>query len=430
MLPATGGGRVEVTLARRRRVDLTVAAPPSKSLTHRALVVAALADSESEIVRPLEAGDIARTRAGLAALGIRVVGDADALRVQGCAGRLPLDAPAVVDAGDSGTSLRFLTGLATLGRHQVTLTGSARMQERPIGLLGEAVAALGGEVRYARCPGFPPLTVRGPVQGGGVAMPGDISSQFVSALLIAAPCWADGLALTLTTPPVSASYLDLTTAVMAAFGVEVRQEERNFLVEPGRYRSRRYVVEGDWSSASTFFSIGAVCGGRVRVDHLDQGSAQGDRRFLDALAAMGCRVRADATGVVLESDGVLDGVEIEMATSPDTVQNLAAVAAFARGQTTITGTAHLRYKESDRVAAIAQVLRGFGAGVEVGEDQITISPGPRRGHLVVDPVHDHRTAMSAAVLGLGSGDVTVQEAECVAKSFPGFWEALQGAGVL
>ncbi|QYZ79534.1 3-phosphoshikimate 1-carboxyvinyltransferase [Methanofollis formosanus] len=421
---------MEVTLARHTGVDLAVAAPPSKSLTHRALVVAALADGESEIVRPLEAGDIARTRTGLTALGIRVAGDADVLTVQGCGGRLPLDAPVVIDAGDSGTSLRFLTGLATLGRHPVTLTGSARMQQRPIGPLGDAVAALGGEVRYAGRPGFPPLTVRGPVRGGSVALPGDVSSQFVSALLIAAPCWPDGLALTLETPPVSASYLALTTGVMAAFGVEVRREEETFLVEPGRYRPTRYEVEGDWSSASTFFAIGAVCGGRVRVDHLDPASAQGDRRFLDALAAMGCRVRADATGVVLESDGVLDGAEIEMATSPDTVQNLAAVAAFARGPTTITGTAHLRYKESDRVAAIARVLRGFGAGVEVGEDRITVSSGPRRGHLTVDPVHDHRTAMSAAVLGLGSGDVTVQEAECVAKSFPGFWEALQEGGLV
>ncbi|MBP2147007.1 3-phosphoshikimate 1-carboxyvinyltransferase [Methanofollis sp. W23] len=421
---------MEMTLTRRRGVDLDIAAPPSKSLTHRALAVAALADGESEIVRPLDAGDIARTRAGLETLGIRVAGDADVLMVQGCAGRLPLDAPTVIDAGDSGTSLRFLTGLATLAGHRVTLTGSARMQERPVGPLGKAVAGLGGEVRYAGRPGFPPVTVRGPVRGGSVSMPGDVSSQFISALFIAAPCWADGLALTLTTPPVSASYLDLTTGVMAAFGVEVRQEGDTFLVKPGRYRPTCYVVEGDWSSASTFFAIGAVCGGGVRVDHLDPGSAQGDRRFLDALAAMGCRVRADATGVVLESDGVLEGAEIKMATSPDTVQNLAAVAAFARGPTTITGTAHLRYKESDRVAAIARVLRGFGAGVEVGEDQITISPGSRRGHLVVDPVHDHRTAMSAAVLGLGSGEVTVQEAECVAKSFPGFWEALQEGGLV
>lgn len=421
---------MEVTLSRRRGVDITVTAPPSKSLTHRALVAAALAEGESRILRPLRSGDTARTREGLAALGIRTTDDGDDVLVGGCAGVLPLEGPATVDAGDSGTSLRFLAGLAALSPRPVTLTGSPRMQERPVGPLGDAVAALGGRVAYEKNAGCPPLTVMGPVRGGAAAIRGDVSSQFVSSLLIAAPCYAEGLDLSLTTPPVSASYLDLTAAVMGAFGVPVEREgEGRFIVRPGRYRACEYAVEGDWSSASYFFAIAAVCGGRAAVKNLDLASLQGDRLFLDALERMGCRVRADGDAVVLESDGDLDGIAIDMAASPDTVQTLAAVAAFARGPTTVTGIAHLRYKESDRVAAVVRVLRGLGGRVAVAEDALTITPAPLWGG-VVDPANDHRTAMSAAVIGLGAGNVKILHAECVDKSFPGFWDTLQEAGLL
>jgi 3-phosphoshikimate 1-carboxyvinyltransferase len=421
---------MEVTLSRRRDVDVTVTAPPSKSLTHRALVAAALAKGESRVLRPLRSGDTARTQEGLAALGIRTTDDGDDVLVDGCAGVLPLGGPAMVDAGDSGTSLRFLAGLATLSPWPVTLTGSLRMQERPVGPLGDAVATLGGRVAYEKKPGCPPVTVTGPVRGGAAAIRGDVSSQFVSALLIAAPCYAEGLDLSLTTPPVSASYLDLTAAVMGAFGVPVEREgEGRFIVRPARYRGRPYSVEGDWSSASYFFAIAAVCGGRVAVRNLDLASLQGDRLFLDALEKMGCRVRADGDAVVLESDGDLEGTAIDMAASPDTVQTLAAVAAFARGPTTITGIAHLRYKESDRVEAVVRVLRGLGGRVTVAEDTLTITPAPLRGG-VVDPANDHRTAMSAAVIGLGAGDVKILHAGCVDKSFPGFWESLQEEGLL
>lgn len=421
---------MEVTLARRQDVDFTVTAPPSKSLTHRALVVAALAGGESHITGSLRSDDTARTKAGLAALGIVTTDDGDEILVDGCGGALPVDGPATVDAGDSGTTLRFLAGLATLSPWPVTLTGSRRMQERPVGPLGDVVATLGGRVAYEKRPGCPPVTIAGPVPGGRAAMRGDVSSQFISALLIAAPCFADGLDLSLTTPPVSASYLDLTTAAMEAFGVPVgRDGERRFVVGPGLYRGRTYAVEGDWSSASYFFAVAAVCGGRVAVRNLELSSLQGDRRFLDALVGMGCLVRTEDGAVVLESDGDLDGITIDMAASPDTVQTLAAVAAFARGPTTITGIAHLRYKESDRIAAVVKVLEGLGARVAVCEDALTVTPGPLRGG-IVDPANDHRTAMSAAVIGLGAGDVRVFNAECVDKSFPGFWEALQGARLL
>jgi 3-phosphoshikimate 1-carboxyvinyltransferase len=420
---------VEVNLSRRSGVDIRVAAPPSKSLTHRALVAAALAGGVSDVLRPLVSEDTALTRQGLEALGVAVEAIGDDLSVMGCGGRFPIDRPVTLDLRNSGTSLRLLAGVATLSSVPVTLTGSARMQERPVGPLGDAIADLGGGVEYPGRSGYPPITVRGPVRGGAAAIRGDMSSQFVSSLLMAAPCWEEGLALTLAPPLVSASYLDLTAAVMRSFGVGILREGEHFSVPPGAYRPRTYAVEGDWSSASYFFAIGAVCGGRVVVENLDPASLQGDRMFVEALEMMGASVRYGKDGIVLESDGDLDGIEADMSAAPDTVQTLAAVAAFARGPTRITGIAHLRYKESDRIVAIERVLGGVGARVAVEEDAVVITPGPFRG-AVVDPANDHRTAMSAAVIGLGAGGVRVLDAGCVDKSFPGFWKTLEGAGLL
>lgn len=418
-----------MTLARRSGVDLRVAAPPSKSLTHRALVAAALAGGVSEVLRPLVSEDTALTAQALRALGVAVEASGAGLSVRGAGGRFPTRGPVTLDLRNSGTSLRLLAGVATLSPFPVTLTGSARMQERPVGPLGEALAALGGGVAYPGRPGYPPVTVRGPVRGGAAVIRGDISSQFVSSLLMAAPCWEEGLDLTLTPPVVSAPYLDLTAAVISAFGVQIRRDGERFSVPPGAYSPRTYAVEGDWSSASYFFAVGAVCGGRVVVENLDPASLQGDRRFVEALEQMGASVRYGEDGIVLESDGDLEGIEVDMAAAPDTVQTLAAVAAFARGPTRITGIAHLRYKESDRIAAIERVLGSVGARVAVEEDAVTVTPGPFRA-ATVDPANDHRTAMSAAVLGLGAGGVRVLDAGCVEKSFPEFWDVLQEAGLL
>ncbi|WP_218133215.1 3-phosphoshikimate 1-carboxyvinyltransferase [Methanofollis tationis] len=420
---------MEVNLSRRSGVEIRVAAPPSKSLTHRALVAAALADGVSEILRPLASEDTTLTSQGLRALGVTVEAKGDGLLVRGCGGRFPTRSPVTLDLKNSGTSLRLLAGVATLSAFPVTLTGSARMLERPVGPLGDAIAALGGEVGYTVRSGYPPITVRGPARGGAAVIRGDISSQFVSSLLMAAPCWEEGLDLTLIPPLVSAPYLDLTAAVMRSFGVSIRRDGEHFSVPPGVYGQRTYAVEGDWSSASYFFAIGAVCGGRVVVENLDPASLQGDRRFVEALEMMGASAGYGEDGIVLESNGDLDGIEVDMAAAPDTVQTLAAVAAFARGPTRITGIAHLRYKESDRIAAIERVLGSVGARVAVEEDAVTITPGPLHG-ATVDPENDHRTAMSAAVIGLGAGGVRVTGAGCVDKSFPQFWNVLQEAGLL
>jgi 3-phosphoshikimate 1-carboxyvinyltransferase len=305
------------------------------------------------------------------------------------------------------------------------------MQERPIGPLAETLEALGGEVGFPQRRGYPPVRIQGPLRGGSASIDASASSQFVSAVLMAAPYAQEPVDLSITTPPVSRSYIDITLEVMARFGAKVdRDGYMRFAVDNHhRYGGRDYRIEGDYSSAAFFFAIAAVCGGRVTVENLVPDSVQGDRSFLDALAAMGCRVMPQKNAVTVERHAPLQGITVDMTNAPDTVQPLCMVAAAARTPTTISGTAHLRFKESDRVEVTADNLRKMGAGVEVGESWIRITPRAR--HPVrIDPRGDHRTAMSFAVLGLGVGDVVIQDMECVEKSFPAFWEELRRGGLL
>ncbi|KQC05364.1 MAG: 3-phosphoshikimate 1-carboxyvinyltransferase [Methanoculleus sp. SDB] len=420
---------MNITVGRVRDVDCRVSAPPSKSYSHRALIIAAIAEGTSVCERILDAGDIRMTLAALSRLGISARPEEDRVVVEGCGGRLPAAGPVSLGCGESGTTLRLCTGIAALGTAPVLLDGSARMRERPVGPLGDALALLGAGIRYAGTPGYPPVEVTGPLSGGTACMDGRISSQFVSAVLIASPGAQSPVSLELSGNPVSRPYIDITTAVMEEFGIRVvREGYRSFSVSPRRYTARRYVIEGDWSSASYFFAIAAVSGGRMTVERLNSTSPQGDRIFIDALSRMGCRVSAGGDSVTVERTGPLRGIEIDMSSSPDTVQTLAAVAAHADTPTRISGIGHLRYKESDRIAATAAMLRACGAAVEAGPDVLVIHPRPLHG-AVIDPGRDHRTAMAAAVLGYGTGDVTIRDAECTDKSFPGFWKSLREAGL-
>jgi len=419
-----------VTLKKAQGIDLSITAPPSKSFTHRALVAAALARGPSSIMDPLVSGDTAITATALRSLGVPLLWDEGKVRITGAAGRFPTREETILDLGDSGTSMRFFAALSLLAGNPVVLRGSPRMHERPIGPLAGALREVGGEVRYLGKEGYPPLRVAGAFRGGEVVVDGSISSQFISALLMAAPCGEGDLGLTVSPPPVSRSYLDLTAEVMSAFGARPEREGyTRFLVKGGTgYRGRTYRIEGDFSSASYFLAMGAVCGGRVRVGNLNRESPQGDRRFPDILEEMGCRVRWDSGGLLLESDGSLSGTSVGMSESPDTVQTLCAVAAFARTPTRISGIAHLRHKESDRIQATAGALRSLGGDVRVEGDTITIHPRPLHGG-IIDPEADHRTAMAFAVIGLGAGGVTIRDAECVSKSYPQFWDHLRGAGL-
>jgi 3-phosphoshikimate 1-carboxyvinyltransferase len=422
---------MEVTLRKARGIDLKVTAPPSKSFTHRALIAAALARGPSSLADPLVSDDTTLTAAALRSLGVSLAWEEGMVKVTGVGGRFPVREETVLDLRDSGTGMRFFTALALLADKPVVLRGSPRMHERPIGPLVSALRELGGEVRYLGREGYPPLRVSGSLRGGDVVVDGSVSSQFISALLMAAPCGEGDLDLSVSPPPVSRTYLDITAEVMSAFtAAPGREGYTRFHVKAGQgYRGRAYRIEGDFSSASYFLALGAVCGGSARVEHLNRLSPQGDRRFPDILAEMGCRVRWDDDGILLESDGNLDGIDVDMSGSPDTVQSLCAVAAFARSRTRIRGIGHLRHKESDRIEATSNALRILGGDIRVEGDTVTIDPRPLHGG-IIDPGGDHRTAMAFAVVGFGVGGVTVRDAECVSKSYPHFWDQLKGAGLL
>lgn len=411
-------------------VDLTFAAPPSKSCTHRAMIAAALAKGRSTVARPLFADDTLLTARALQALGVPVRIEKDRIAIEGRDGRFRPGENVTLDLDNSGTSLRLLASAALLCDNPVTLTGSIRMQERPIGPLADAIAAAGGRVTYVKKEGFPPLRIEGDFGGGTIQVDGSLSSQFISSLLLAAPYAEKETAIVLTKGPASRSYLDITLQVMQDFGASVRRDGyRSFSVSNRhRYAGREYAVEGDYSSASYFFAIAAACKGRVTVGNLNPSSVQGDRRFLDALAAMGCDVRYGKDSVTVSRTGPIHGIATDMSSSPDTVQTLAIVAALADTPTTITGIGHLKFKESDRTMMTAGLLNSLGGKAMATENSIVITPSPLHGG-TIDPVNDHRTAMSFAVLGLATGGITIENAECVSKSFPGFWDALAGAGL-
>jgi 3-phosphoshikimate 1-carboxyvinyltransferase len=422
---------LNITLNKTRDVDLVFTAPPSKSYTHRAVIIASLAEGNSRIFYPLVADDTRCTIEALRSSGISIVGQPDLLEIAGCAGYPPCGDRLVLDLDNSGTSYRLLASYALLCRSPVVLTGSPRMQERPVGPLVDGINALGGEVTYLARPGFPPIQVKGPLKGGTASVNGRISSQFISSILITAPYADSPVDLRVCGEPASRSYLDLTCDAIRAFGGRVdREGYARFCISPdNRYHGRSYRVEGDYSSASYFFAIAAVCGGRVRVDHLNPDSLQGDRLFVSALETMGCEVSTIGNTIQVSGDGHPDGIEIDMSTAPDTVQTLCMVAACASSPSRITGVSHLRFKESDRLSGTVALLNRLGGSMQVCKDEITIRPSSLHGG-TIDPQNDHRTAMSFAVLGLGIGDVTIRQADCVNKSFPGFWDHLAGAGLV
>jgi 3-phosphoshikimate 1-carboxyvinyltransferase len=416
-----------ITLQQRGPGNFEVTAPPSKSYTHRALIMAALGSGQSTILNPLYAEDTLLTMNALRLLGTSIEVNPDRVIVNGCNGTFHDREITVIDLNNSGTSLRLIAPLALLCRHPVTLTGSSRMQERPIGPLAQALHTLGGTVQFLNNDGYPPLRVSGHLQGGRAVIEGTISSQFISSILIAAPYAVTETEVIIPSSPVSGSYLDITLEVMQAFGANVKREGyTRFLVSnTRRYAGRTYAIEGDYSSSSYFFAIAAICGGRMTVKNLEPCSVQGDRRFPDILASMGCKVAYSGNAVTVERIGNLHGISVDMSTSPDTVQTLCMVAAMADTPTTITGISHLKFKESNRITSTAERLKSLGGDVQIGDDRITINPASLHGG-VIDPENDHRTAMSFAVMGLCIGGITITNAECVNKSFPEFWDIIRG----
>lgn len=421
----------EIAVRPRGPLDAVVRVPGSRSLTNRALVAAALADGESVLGNALSSDDTDAMRIALGGLGIAVAIDPaepTTWRVGGRGGRL--DAPAApLDARASGTTARFLTALASLAPAPVVIDGNARMRERPIQDLVDALVRLGVGVEVQGRGGCPPVRVRGGgLPGGAAEIDARRSSQYVSAVLLVSPYAARDVALTFKDGIlVSRPYVEMTLDVMAAFGARAGwSEDGGLRVAAGRrYAPRSYAVEPDASSAAYPWAAAAIAGGRVRVEGLPAASRQADARFVDVLERMGCAVDRGERHVTVTApaDG-LRGVDVDMNALPDAVLALAVVAAFARGPTRVRNVANLRIKETDRLAALERELRKLGAGAEAGPDFLVIEPGPLRG-AAIDTYEDHRMAMAFALAGLRIPGVVIRRPECVAKTWPHFFDALE-----
>jgi 3-phosphoshikimate 1-carboxyvinyltransferase len=402
--------------------DAVVRVPGSKSITNRALLCAALAEGESVLRGALFADDTLAMIGAVAALGARVEAREDEALVR-VSGARPGMAPARIEAAQSGTTSRFILAAAALGSAESVVDGDPQLRARPFAPLVDALVQLGASVRALDKPGHLPLAVRGPLAGGEVAIPGHISSQFLSGLMLAGPRMEHGLTVELTSPLVSAPYVEMTRSVMAAFG----GVSDGLHVEPGAYAPADFAVEPDASAASYFFAAAAISDGRVTVTGLGRDSLQGDVAFVDVLERMGARVERGRDSITVTGAGVLRGIDVDMSDMSDTAQTLAAVAVFADGPTRVRGIGFIRRKETDRIAAIVGELRRAGIEASEEEDGFLIMPG------VVKPVRfethdDHRMAMSLALLGLRIRGVELANPGCVAKTYPAFFEDLAGLG--
>lgn len=409
-------------------VRATIRPPGSKSLTNRALLIAALTDDRVRLTGVLDSVDTRVMIDSLRRLGWELRQDvaAGVVELTGRRGGPPAKDYSLW-LENSGTSIRFLTALAALLKHGATvrLDGNARMRERPIQPLVDALRGWGADVACELGGGCPPVIVRGRgLPGGEVSVAGDLSSQYLSALLMVAPRADDDVRIRVQGPLVSRPYIEMTLHIMQDFGARIDEPQPNdFRIAAGGYRGRDYAVEPDASAASYFFAVAAVTGGTVTVEGLGRQSLQGDVRFVDVLEQMGCRAEWSPNAVTLHG-GPLAGVDVDMNAISDTAQTLAAIAPFAAGPTRIRGVAHMRHKETDRVSAVVTELRRLGLQVEEHPDGLTIHPGPMHPASIAT-YDDHRMAMSFAVLGLRQPGVVIEDPGCTSKTYPGFFDDLQ-----
>jgi 3-phosphoshikimate 1-carboxyvinyltransferase len=410
-----------------RPPDCEVRVPGSKSITNRALLIAALAEGDSVLEAALSSDDTQYMAAAWRQLGIEVAQDAAGERftVGGRGGVIPA-AAAERFVGNAGTAMRFLVAALCLGRGRFRVDGSPRMRQRPIQDLLDALAQLGAPARCESGGGCPPVVIDADgLPGGRARIAAAKSSQFLSAVLLAAPYARAPVELEVSGPLIAAPYIDMTIGVMRAFGVGVtRDGTHRFTVRPQRYAGRQYAIEPDASSAHYFLAAAALTGGRVRVQGLGAASLQGDVRFADVLEQMGAVVARGADFLEVRGGAELDGVEADMNAISDTAPTLAALAPFARRPVTIRNIAHVRLQESDRLRAVATELRRLGVRVRELDDGLVIEPSAIR-PAVVETYDDHRIAMSFALVGLRVPGIGIRDPQCVRKTFPEFFARLE-----
>jgi 3-phosphoshikimate 1-carboxyvinyltransferase len=430
----------------------SAAVPSSKSMTIRALMCAAFSVGESEIINPLDSEDTQAATEVLEKVGTFIRKLKDSWKVTG--GHFKIN-EAELNCKESATTFRFMTAIASLIPGQHKLAGGPSLTKRPVGSLVDALAKLGVSASYVERAGFPPVIVHGGTFKGGLTeIPGNVSSQYISALLLLAPFAQKSVNIKLTTPLTSRSYVLMTLWCLKQFGIEVERLGNEFVILRQRYRPATVTIESDWSSASYFLALGAISDEGVLVQNLNQGSLQGDRVILNILRIMGARVRISGANVVVKRDR-LKGIRTDLSDCIDLLPTVAVLAALASGVSELSGIARARIKESNRVAAVREGLVKLGVTVIEDENRMTITgmdayrvladdgtdeatgeaptaneffDGVSKGATVINSHGDHRIAMAFSILGAAIGDITISRAECVAKTFPTFWDEFRRVG--
>ncbi|MEC8965191.1 MAG: 3-phosphoshikimate 1-carboxyvinyltransferase [Pseudomonadota bacterium] len=416
----------QLTLDPIAKVSGEVNVPGSKSLSNRALLLAALAEGETELTNLLDSEDIEHMLNALTKLGInyRLSEDKTQCVVQGNGGAFNVAEPLELFLGNAGTAMRPLCAALAASNVDTVLTGEPRMEERPIGDLVDALREADAEVTYLKNEGFPPLQIKGKtLNGGEMSVDGSVSSQFLTALLMAAPLFSGDVTIRIKGELVSKPYIDITLDTMAKFGVTVKNDNYQTFTISGdaKYTAPgKFMVEGDASSASYFLAAGAIKGGTVRVTGIGQNSIQGDIRFADVLEAMGATVVWNDEYVEI-TGAPLKGVNMDMNHIPDAAMTIATTALFAEGPTTMTNIYNWRVKETDRLAAMATELQKLGAKVEEGHDYIKVWPTDSLKHAEIDTYNDHRIAMCFSLVALSDTPVTINDPGCTRKTFPDYF---------
>lgn len=414
---------IEIRPQKIKDSDITV--PGSKSYTHRILICAALSDGICQIENGLLSEDTRFTMSALKQMGIQIDEKGNTFIVNGKKGSFALCLDPIF-LGNSGTSVRLLTAVTSLGQGVYTLTGTERMRERPIQDLLDGLGQIGASARSVHNNGCPPVEVKGgKIAGGNVYLKCNVSSQFLSGLLLIAPYTAEGIDIHVVEGPVSRPYVDMTVDVMERFGIDITREEYDrFRIKGGQtYRSGRYIVEPDCSQAGYFWAAAAISGARIKVKGITRQSRQGDVCFTERLEEMGCVIHDEKDGIAV-SGKPLSAITADMADMPDMVPTLAVVAAFAKGTTVIKNVAHLKDKESDRLGSVVKELSKIGIEASCSDTGMVIKGGEPYGN-EIDTYGDHRIAMSFALAGLKVPGIFIRDENCVEKSFPDFWEVFK-----
>ncbi|AWL12040.1 3-phosphoshikimate 1-carboxyvinyltransferase [Saliniradius amylolyticus] len=420
----------QLTLKPIARIDGTVNVPGSKSLSNRALLLAALASGETTLTNLLDSDDIRHMLAALKQLGVDYQLSEDKTRctVTGLGGAFKVSTPQSLFLGNAGTAMRPLCAALAASVGEFELTGEPRMEERPIGALVDALHQAGAQIDYLKNDAYPPLKIAGQgLKGGHIQVDGSVSSQFLTAVLMAAPLFEDTTEIEIVGELVSKPYIDITLDTMAKFGVQVNNHDyQRFEISGGQtYRSPgQFLVEGDASSASYFLAAGAIKGGTVKVTGIGSDSIQGDKDFALVLEKMGAEIQWGPDYIQV-TGAPLKAVDMDMNHIPDAAMTIGTAALFAEGKTAIRNIYNWRVKETDRLAAMAAELRKVGAEVIEGEDFIEITPPEAIKHAAIDTYNDHRIAMCFSLVALSDTAVTINDPGCTAKTFPDYFERLK-----